>query len=200
MFERRWLREGKKTQVTPLVINIVKSIPGEGLEFIRNASDYLSKIYPNREELRNLKEPPPDKRLRSANDILQSSRKELPGKALISGCIEIATVFRTLCIAKNIPAIFVEVINDDWKNDKNKTLPIQGHVFIDVYIDGAWHTINPANKDWHHAYGDYSIKDMGTYSIIKKGLDSQDLGFDNMDIFYRWAAKAYDKPELLKKL
>jgi len=199
MFESRWLKQGKKTQVTNTVKAIADSIPGEGLEFLKNASDYIQKIYPTTaSNFGSLNIKFPDKRLRSADELLNSTREDLPGKNLISGCIEIATIFRALCIAKRIPTIFVETISEEWKDDKKALFPIQGHIFVDVYVDKHWYTINPANSNWHKSYKNYSLGQR-KYIVLAKGLDSDDLGFYTMDIFYAWLAKECNKPALVKK-
>ena len=142
--------EGEKTKISPYIKKVAESMKGQGLELIENVSKYVSSIsakeWPHWTEL-------PDFRVGSADELLK--RKTL------YGCIELGTVFRTLCIARGIPAIFVETLNKKWlksKPDPKNPRMIEGHVFIDVFVESKWHTIDPGSSSWLHKHKDYSIK------------------------------------------
>jgi len=198
MFEKRWLKEGSKTKITNFIKEIAETIPDQDLKLIENISKYISSINPGLRDLKNIKFP--DKRLRSATQLLKKHAIFSHKRCLISGCIEVATIFRTLCIAKGIPAVFIETLRKEWidspPNKKNPTL-IEGHVFVDVFIKNKWHTINPGSRNWLRDHKDYSISGKGSYLVIGKGRDSADLGFSNMKIFRKWVAKKFKKPHLL---
>lgn len=179
MNETKWLKEGKKTQVTSAVKACAESIQGEGFALIENIATHVRSLLNKKEKSHtNVR---PDARTLSADDILKGS--------IVIDCISAATLFRALCIARGIPAVFVETLQEEWT--KNPKLPVEGHIFVDVEVEGKWQTIDPSSPQWLHNYEDYSSPPKGKYIVVGKGLDSFDLGYKTMKEFIEWAAKKY---------
>ena len=100
-FTKRWLRAGKKTQITSSIKNLVSKFTGTYENKALAMSNFIKKYRKEVHEIFRMRsrfEP-------TANDILARGAK---------GCTQKATLFRAMCIANNIPAIFVETINKDW--------------------------------------------------------------------------------------
>ena len=110
-FPAEWLQEGDLTQVTPEIKEIADSIPGDGVEYVVNVCRYIRQHHftPNN---------PPYRMKRTAHEILTGQNtteeevKGVPeGKLPIGTCTEHGVAIRALCIAKGIPAVFVDTVS-----------------------------------------------------------------------------------------
>jgi hypothetical protein len=155
-----FLKQGLQTKIEENIKNIEKQIPGEGLDYIANALDWvLSNL--KREQSRKVK----DKvfRKRTASEIVEDG--------YVTGCTDTALVFIALVRAKGIPTKYVEAVNKKWLEDKDKEgKGIRGHVFAECFVSGKWYQIDPA-RGVIHAKPNYT-----KFEIFAKGLDSWDLG------------------------
>jgi hypothetical protein len=244
MFEKKWLRQGKQTKITPLVKQVADSINGEGLKLIENISNYIVLIEPkNTKKLGEMEE------ITKEEEFLASAEQLLTNPHWIKGCHTVGTIFRALCIAKGIPAVFIETLNGQFitfnphkdlvntfhkfKNSKYKKLIknnwrknpllvyskwlkftdnkyplelkqlsylnglIEGHIFVDVFIDKKWYTIDPTSNNLIHDYTDYS---RGGIQHIKigKGRDRADIKIPTGDKeFRKWIGKKFRLLHLL---
>jgi len=192
--------EGERTKITENVLRIAREIDANnqlnGLDLVEEVCTYVRTMVPGKTTLELFKKQNPkavfDKRTRSADDLL-SPDNLIPGHSRvrnIDGCTEFAHITRALLLAKGIPCVITDTLQEEWLRDKSKgwTLegdnnnPVSGHNFVDVYIaeKGKWYTINPGNRDERvHEYGDYSIGDKRYVNPIR-GKDSADIGFPTM--------------------
>jgi transglutaminase-like putative cysteine protease len=60
-----------------------------------------------------------------------------------TGCSDTAIVFIVLSRASGIPTRYVETLLADWLSGKMPEMPVKGHVFVDVKIDGGWFAYEP---------------------------------------------------------
>ena len=158
-----FLKEGEQTKINDDITQIVKSIGGEGLDFVFNALKWEHKTIKNKlpEDI--------DKnsifRKRTASEIIKDGYG--------SGCTDFALVFIVLARAKGIPTKYVEVISKDYFKT-NDTKEIKGHVFAECYLNGEWVGVNPMS-------GDIKIStEYPGYVVYARGLDSWDLGINDI--------------------
>jgi hypothetical protein len=114
-----------------------------------------------------------------------------PQGKLAKGCTDFGTVFVTFARAKGYPTIFVDTYNISYLNELNLgncNLPISGHVFTNIYLDGEWKVYDPVAKRFMDplysdrcATGCYfnGENDNELYLVINKGLDLWDISFRN---------------------
>lgn len=126
---------------------------------------------------------------------------ELLGKkAHASGCTDTGLMFVALARAKGFPTVYVDTYKLDYLNSllHSAVRPnlIEGHVFVNVYYNQAWHifdpvaqslatnTYNPENacREDSRVIGDegcYVRDGAFSYVVVKKGKDLWDMGFQN---------------------
>lgn len=193
---------GELTEVTENVRRHAEKIDPRkelaGADLVLAVCDYVSNLIPSEEELagfyRNYPQLVFDKRLRSADQLLDKGNI-LPGHSQIrniSGCIETAHIVRAILLAKGIPCVYTETLEEDWcKNEApsfeigNPSIPpMRGHVFIDVYLEdeAKWITVDTSGDDKIHEYGDY-MKFGKKYIYPGFAKDSWDLGYKSMREF-----------------
>ncbi|MEA3357551.1 MAG: transglutaminase domain-containing protein [Patescibacteria group bacterium] len=181
------LEEGEMTKVTPEIQVLSEQIPGEGLEYLANVCLFIGEHY-------QIPKEKPNRMGRTAHDILfpkeipEECRAGLqPGKLPIGTCTEHGKVFRALCIAKGIPAIYIDTVAEDWINvsddDMKDPDTYSGHVFVDVLVDNVWLTINPMAdlkkypKEWARGREEPQEYTIGgrVYRVFATGLDHKSL-------------------------
>jgi hypothetical protein len=190
--------EGPRTKITENVLKISKEIDPKnklsGLELVEEVCKYVRTMMPSKEILDKTRENKPipriDKWDTSADELLDEDNL-IPGHTRvrnINGCTQISYITRALLLAKGVPSLLVDTIEEDWlkenpnwKNDE--TIPVSGHYFLDVYIyyEKKWYTINPGNREERiHTHEDYSIGNK-KYIEFAKGRDTTDMGYLNME-------------------
>lgn len=156
-----FLKEGEQTKITEDISKISSKFTEEGFDLIAQILKWIHK---------NLK-PNPDKetkekvfRKRTADQIIKDG--------FTTGCADIALVFIVLARARKIPTKYVEAIRNKWMEvgDENN---IEGHVFAEVFLNGEWRIIDPAEacmKFWYDRW-----------VIYKVGLDSWSIGIHSFE-------------------
>jgi len=197
--------EGEQTKVTEIVRKIADEIdPNNELRnigLVQEVCAYVRTMLPKDVELKKLYEDNPelffDPRTRTAKQLL-STDNLMPNRMRarnISGCIETALITRALLLAKGLPCVYTETLQKDWCENKaiefdpddRASTPMEGHVFVDVYIedDKKWITVDPNdNRHTVHVYGDYT-KNGKKYVFAKSAKDSWDLGYTKMKDFQK---------------
>ena len=197
----KYLQTGEQTEVTPAIQKMADLITGDSDKEI--AENIISWIQDNLEH-------------KDIDSLAKGSltAEEIIEKGEFSGCTDFALVFITLARAKGIPAIYVETIQQDFLEKVNAgekvDSPFLGHVFADVYIDGAWKAVDPAGgyfttvdsscaseNKYEGLNGCYNRKEDGEnvpYVIYEKGLDFSALGFNNKKDF---VDEIYDQEKAL---
>ena len=158
---KKYLGDGKQTQITPLIKKVASSFRERKFELILEIlvwiRDNIKKTNSNEEKnllFRN----------RTANDIIKSK--------MATGCTDFALVFISLARAKKIPTKYVEAIRRKWLDIGDENY-IEGHVFAECFINNKWHIIDPQEG---------AIKiDYQRFVIFAKGLDSWDIGIKNIN-------------------
>ncbi len=196
-------KQGEQTLVTEKVKAVAKEIDPkhevQGEKLTLEVCDFVMTMIPSREDLLQLYQQQPnlkiDKRLRTADELLDESNL-LPDRMRtrnISGCIETGHVVRALLLAKGIPCVYTETLQKEWCEHEAasfeignpETPPMQGHIFIDVYLEneGRWITVDPSGGKFKiHKYKDYS-KNGKDYIYARSAKDSWDLGYKSMRAF-----------------
>lgn len=109
-------------------------------------------------------------RKRTAHQILMSG--------VSTGCTDWGLAFIALARASHIPARYVETFDEAWLQDAEAET-IRGHVFIDVFVEGAWKVYDPGKglydknryvrKDRPHVVAGKGL-DFGHIYLREKGL------------------------------
>ena len=60
----------------------------------------------------------------------------------MTGCTDTALAFIVLAREFGIPTRYVETFDDEWLQDRNSN-EIQGHIFVDILVDGQWRPYEP---------------------------------------------------------
>jgi hypothetical protein len=219
------LQEGEMTQVTKGIRDLAEEIGGEDREFLARACMYIREHFHVQQE----KPGKPDKMSRTADQILVAPVTDevlltgVPqGKRPIGTCTEWGKALRALCLAKDIPAVWVECVTDDWVNARDWTSDpnsYDDHVFLDVQLREGWMTLNvtayPESRDgwlWQHEVPPrYEISqgsglDSRIYHPVAWGLDhtklwsmdGEELSFHSKKEWHVWVNHAH--PQRMKLL
>lgn len=112
---------------------------------------------------------------RSVIDIFESKT--------FSGCSDIGMMMASILREKGVPTIYVETANVDWLNKEINNLPgsevMQGHIFLEIFIDGKWFLYDPT---FHILYDDYDSNNNNyprRYYVFAKGENANQLGVFN---------------------
>lgn len=169
------LHEGEMTKVTAGVRALAEQIGGEDEVFLANAVNYLRHYF-------RLPKNKPDRMLRTADEILVAPVTEaqllegLPDKIRpIGTCTEWGKALRALCLARGIPAIWVEAVSDDWINVvgwTNDPTAYDDHVFLDVMLREGWMTLHTTGHPESRDSWIWKREDQPKY-VIRGGADGQ---------------------------
>ena len=145
---------GEQTQISKKIIELSKQIEGEGIDYIKNVSDYIRSL--------DTKETHKFTSERDATEIIDSG--------YWSGCHEAGIVFASLLRAKGINTIYIQVLNREGvENYKEGESSLNGHVYLEAEIGGSKVIINSTN-------GKITDKLPEDVVIGAKGMDSWDIG------------------------
>lgn len=181
----RWKEPGEMTKVTQDIRDLIDSISGEGIEYLKNVCLYLRTYYYVPDFSHR-----PDRFKRTAHEILcpvDDVKQDEQGKIPIGTCTEWGKVVRTLSIAREIPAVWVETLEKKWIDGKYPEGTYSNHIFLEVFVDNKWYILNPTAhpQDTEQFIREktespkYLTRDsdgvMETYRVIATGLDSRSL-------------------------
>ena len=100
-----------------------------------------------------------------------------------SGCSDIGMMISSILREKGILTVYVETAKIDWINMALNDLPgnelMQGHIFLEVYINGKWYLYDPT---FHIVYDNYDMNNNNyprNYYVFAKGLNANELGVFN---------------------
>jgi hypothetical protein len=157
---KQYLKSGPQTKITFDIKILAKSFRKRRVDLVFEILTWLHK---------NLKE-----RTGAVKDTLfrQRTAQEIIDSKFVIGCTDWALAFIILARAKKIPAIYVETIRKKWLDVGKKNF-IEGHVFVEVYINKHWYIIDPEQAAIKSHYD--------RWVIFKKGLDSWDIGIRNFN-------------------
>lgn len=192
--------EGERTKITENILKIAEQIDPNnelsGLELVEEVCKFVRTMTPSQEMLNEARKnnliSKRDKWNVTANELLsEDNLLPIPGNSTIryiDGCNNESCVTRALLLAKGIPSLIIDTINEDWikKNSNWKNddvVGVHGHYFVDVYIsqEEKWYTINPGNREERiHEHGDYSIFGIKFIKMIE-GKDTADMGFNTLE-------------------
>jgi hypothetical protein len=152
-----FLEEGKYTARA----NLVRNISEELKQSTRTLWDAVSRY------IANLKQDNSDKgdvfRKRTASEILESG--------YVTGCTDTALAFIVLARELGIPTKYVETFDEQGLQDTNAKR-IQGHIFVDILVDGQWKAYEP--KKGFTGDNNYSMNGR-RYIEVGKGLDFSEV-------------------------
>lgn len=101
-------------------------------------------------------------RRRTASEILDSG--------YTTGCTDSALAFLVLARQLGLPTLFVESFEKNWLLGDQKGI-IQGHIFIDLLMDGEWNSYEPKRGFCREGY---NLKEK-IYCPVAKGVDFSEL-------------------------
>jgi transglutaminase-like putative cysteine protease len=124
-----FLGEGRFTKRTARIKEIAGQLENSGIPVWQAASWYVrTGLNYNDSDKSKLF------RKRIASEIIESGFK--------TGCTEIAIVFACLAREMGIPTRYVETFEEQYLNN-GRLGDIQGHVFVDMLLDGEWKGYEP---------------------------------------------------------
>ncbi len=151
-----FLEEGEFTRIN-------ETIRKKALELTAGKSDKEKVFAISNFLLSNLQMKPFDLsifRKRTGSEIFESG--------FSTGCTDTALVFIVLNRASGIPTKYAETLWVDWLSGKIPAKPVEGHIFVDVKLDGKWFAYEPLRGFTPN--NQYIL--MGRhYSEVGKGLD-----------------------------
>ena len=155
-----YLQSGKYTEIGPHVRELAESLPDE--RFIDSAVYYIGcKL--RKEEGKH------EFRAFTADELIRKHRR--------NSCSEAALVFIALARAKGIPARYIETVRTDLLSMPGRQDVLEGHIFVELYIDGNWVAYDPVvgkvdvrNDEYRIPFGDKEW-----YTRIAHGLDFSKL-------------------------
>lgn len=157
-----FLEEGKFTGIDDYVKEVAQKVitseqPSTALKEI---SEFVTSLK-SREHTEG------DFRKRTASEILRSGYS--------TGCSDTALAFIVLARYAGIPTRYVETVQEDWIDGKTAFYPIEGHVFVDVLVEGRWLAYEPISG--FTPEGKYLLKrnNSKVYAEVGKGLDFSEV-------------------------
>ncbi|MDP1710327.1 MAG: transglutaminase domain-containing protein [candidate division WWE3 bacterium] len=162
---KKYLKHGEQTKPLDEVIEISKSIPGDGFDFVIGVMGWLDK------NLKVERNRPDWNRLfnrRTASQIIEDG--------FATGCTDVALAFVALCRAKSIPTKYVEVIGKDWLGDQSGKGKIHGHTFAEIRLKNKWYVVDPDQKVIYATGNPYRF-----FEIFGTGLDTWDVGLHSFE-------------------
>ncbi|KUK76986.1 MAG: Uncharacterized protein XD93_0607 [candidate division WS6 bacterium 34_10] len=155
----KYLNSGPQTHITEGIQKIVSGIEGTNLEKTKKILDLGSSLVERKGFDREVF------RKRTASEILKDG--------FITGCTDAALLFVALARATNIPAKYVETIDEQWLKEGGDL--IRGHVYSQIFDDitNKWIWVDPLNCQ-------FDAPPIGRI-IYKEGLDSWDIGIRDFD-------------------
>ncbi|MGV8168432.1 MAG: transglutaminase domain-containing protein [Candidatus Nanoarchaeia archaeon] len=85
----------------------------------------------------------------------------------VTGCTDAELVFISIARELGIPTAYVETLEENWLKNPDPER-IQGHIFLDIFIDGRWQAYEPIKGVTIN--NKYVLKDRN-YVEVGKGLD-----------------------------
>lgn len=186
--------QGQQTAPGPYIIKNLDNIPDDGKtasEIMIEISKWIENSIMKSSFNSNINLDDKEKGAKTAEEMIAK-------KEHAEGCTDFGIMFVSLARAKGFPTIFVDTYSSEILGALNKKIIpsiIKGHVFANIFFDGAWHVYDPVGKSFFEpAYtgrckenpnllgpeGCYFLDEGGGYYFITgKGLDLWDLGFDN---------------------
>ncbi len=201
-------QEGGRTKVTENVLKVADEIDPEnklqGKELVGEVCRYVRTMIPSEEILKSSREnnliPKIDKWDTTADELL-SEKNLIPEhgrKRNIDGCTQISYITRALLLAKGIPSLTVDTIEENWiRNNEDwntqKGVKVSGHYFLDVYNekDKEWYTIGDT-REMFHKHGEYYLEG-NRYIETSRGRDTVDMVFTNEDTRLKILEKSMEK-------
>lgn len=149
---------------TKYVIEISKTIAGEGVEYLLNSLAWLHK---------NISRQIPE--VVAKNDVFRKrTAEQIIKDKYYSGCTDYALVFVALARSKGIPTKYVEAIKKSWLKDGDEN-HIEGHIFAECLIGDKWIQVDPQMATI------YALQNYSAFEIYEKGGDSWDLGIKSFE-------------------
>lgn len=109
---------------------------------------------------------------------------EIFERATYSGCSDIGLALAPILRMKGVPTVYVESAHIDWikevQNDTEKKELMQGHIFLEIYLDGSWYLYDPT---FHLVYLDYNYNNPFLprgYVVFAKSLNCHELGIHSV--------------------
>lgn len=156
-----FLEEDEVVNITPQVEKVAELINDE-----KNIST-LKEIY---NLLRTI---PTDER---PSKIFEVSASKILSTPIIGGCTTYATAFAALARAKGIPTVIVDCAKLEWIEDGCLLSYVQGHFFVEVFIEGKWFLVDSTNGKLYLDYdrGNWFLPN--EYIAFYKALSVIDTG------------------------
>lgn len=156
-----FLEEDEVVNITPQVEKVAELINDE-----KNIST-LKEIY---NLLRTI---PTDN---SPSNIFEVSASKILSTPIIGGCTTYATAFAALAKAKGIPTVIVDCAKLEWIEDGCSLSYVQGHFFVEVFIEGEWFLVDSTSGKLYKDYdrGNWFLPN--EYIAFYKALSVIDTG------------------------
>lgn len=160
-----FLEEGEYTKKTDYIRKISEDLKKSTRTVWSAVSEYVANLKNNDSDKRNVF------RKRTASEILESH--------YVTGCTDTALAFIVLARELGIPTRYVETFDEQWLQDKNAK-GIQGHIFVDILVNGQWKVYEPKNG---FTKGNDYIMNGRRYFEVGKGLDFSGVYLKEKEVY-----------------
>lgn len=188
MPRHKYLKEGKQTQLTPLVMEHADRIRGSNFEVSFEGISAAARdvIYASHKTCNHIFRLPYVEgwekgsgkergelkdsvfRKRTLNDVLD--------KGAVPTCSDFGLLFRGLMVAQGFPVAYFESFHEDFILGKD----FHGHVFGRAFYDGGSVIVNPGIIPNFYTSEENLFRDR-RYVLFNEGLDSWDVGIKGYD-------------------
>lgn len=135
----------------------------------------------------------------------ERNSEEIAKSNVWSGCSDFGTLVAPILRMNNIPTIYVQTAYIEWIKEYQKnfeSLPITGHIFLEVFVDDNWYLLDANNGRLFFNYDiDNSNLPMG-FIAFSKSMNGHQVGCNTNennriimeDYFREYDISSYDEP------
>ena len=163
-----WLMGGEQGRITPRIRAMAAEIRGRNRrERLYKAMRKIWQVFTYDGWLNEVKFS------RTADELYKSR--------VLGGCSDFALVEITLFRAVGIPARMILTANVDWmaKRKKDELVPVEGHSFIEVFLEDRWYLVDSTYRWLYSAYDPERSGFPHGEIFCMRGRDFWDMGLRN---------------------
>ena len=168
--------------INPGMHSPITSITTDFVKDINDMKDFstLREIYTTMRRELNVPEEEAQKLYKDKDNMyLKYTAEDYIKNKTLWGCTSYAVVYAQMARAKGIPALLVEGVNIDYvkhiQSGSKENIPMGGHWYVEVYIQGKWYLINSTTNEIVMDYEPTSVTLPDNNMLLRKGMDVYDM-------------------------
>jgi len=165
----RWLLPGPQTKVNDLILQASREIDGRNRrERLHQAVEYVWTHFRYDNWLND--------------QMFRRTAARMFEDGILGGCSDFALVMVALFRAAGIPARLVLTANTEWlrKYRANPLAIVNGHVFIEVFLEHRWHLVDPTYRKLFIGYDTANPRYPRGELFCLRGIDYWSLGLEDV--------------------